>query len=275
MKYKMEELVPLVTELTEKYTGFESTSVTYEKAEQLMGAVLYCIRETECGQEEALASEEKIPARRAYKLGYELVKQKVELALQLYHEIMKDFSCYAVCCLQDVVAEGMPEFFQWYDIRFAPQDEILTLDYPVLKDLSGTQGIDKIYEYLKCIHMEQQFLHAFPDAHIREVLGRYDTLYEDMVENICEVVLGSVLRHIAAGKPLSEPLCGNADLRQIKEAVRSDRFPEVQKRFSEAVAAIVREYCEREEEVLLYLSGAMEGAVVRLKDAAEKNTIFL
>ena len=68
---------------------------------------------------------------------------------------------------------------------------------------------------------------------------------------------------------------GNADLRQIKEAVRSDRFPEVQKRFSEAVAAIVREYCEREEEVLLYLSGAMEGAVVRLKDAAEKNTIFL
>ncbi len=87
MKYKMEELVPLVAELTEKYTGFESTSVTYEKAEQLMGAVLYCIRETECGQEEALASEEKIPARRAYKLGYELVKQKVELALQLYHEI--------------------------------------------------------------------------------------------------------------------------------------------------------------------------------------------
>ncbi len=275
MKYKMEELVPLVAELTEKYTGFESTSVTYEKAEQLMGAVLYCIRETECGQEEALAAEEKIPARRAYKLGYELVKQKVELALQLYHEIMKDFSCYAVCCLQDVLAEGMPEFFQWYDIRFAPQDEILTLDYPVLKDLSGVQGIDKIYEYLKCIYMEQQFLHAFPDAYIREVLGRYDTLYEDMVENICEVVLGSVLRHIAAGKPLSDPLCGEADRRQIKEAVQSDRFPEVQTRFSEAVAAVVREYCEQEEAVLLYLSGAMEGAVVRLKDAAEKNTIFL
>lgn len=46
MTYKMEELLPVVGKLAEKYTSFESTSVTYEKAEQLMGAVLYCIRET-------------------------------------------------------------------------------------------------------------------------------------------------------------------------------------------------------------------------------------
>ena len=42
---KMEELVSIVGELAGKYTGYESTSITYEKAEQLMGAVLYCIRE--------------------------------------------------------------------------------------------------------------------------------------------------------------------------------------------------------------------------------------
>ena len=37
----MEELVPIVGKLAEKYTSHESTSITYEKAEQLMGAVLY------------------------------------------------------------------------------------------------------------------------------------------------------------------------------------------------------------------------------------------
>jgi hypothetical protein len=37
MSYKMEELVPIVGELAEKYTTFESTSISYEKAEQLMG----------------------------------------------------------------------------------------------------------------------------------------------------------------------------------------------------------------------------------------------
>ncbi len=46
VNYEMEELVPIVGKLAEKYTAFESTSVSYEKAEQLMGAVLYCIHET-------------------------------------------------------------------------------------------------------------------------------------------------------------------------------------------------------------------------------------
>ena len=44
MDYTMEELLPVVGKLTEKYTGFSSTSVTYETARQLMEAVLYCLR---------------------------------------------------------------------------------------------------------------------------------------------------------------------------------------------------------------------------------------
>ena len=47
MRYEMEELIPIVAELTERYTGYESTSVTYEKANQLMEAVIYCIQEYE------------------------------------------------------------------------------------------------------------------------------------------------------------------------------------------------------------------------------------
>ena len=40
MDYEMEELVPIVGKLAEKYTSHESTSITYEKAEQLMGGCL-------------------------------------------------------------------------------------------------------------------------------------------------------------------------------------------------------------------------------------------
>ena len=47
MDYEMEELVPIVGKLAEKYTANESTSITYEKAEQLMGAVLYCRKTVE------------------------------------------------------------------------------------------------------------------------------------------------------------------------------------------------------------------------------------
>ena len=43
MDYTMEELLPVVGKLMEKYTSLSSTSVTYETAQQLMGAVLYCL----------------------------------------------------------------------------------------------------------------------------------------------------------------------------------------------------------------------------------------
>lgn len=266
MGYRMEELVPLVAELTEKYTGFESTSITYEKAEQLMGAVLYCIREAERGHGEALTPTEGLPARRAYEMGYELVKKKVRHTLRLYHEIMSDVSCYDVGCLRDILEKGMPEFFKWYDARFAPQNEILTLDYPVLNDLSDYQGVDKVFEFLRCIHMEQHFLHAFPDSWIREVLAGHDALYEDMVENICEVVLTSVSLHIAAGKPLSETLCGEEDVRLMEEAVREGRLGEIQSRFEGVVASITAQCCEQGEEMFQYLSGTMEGIMVRLEN---------
>ena len=54
--YDMNELLPVVARLTKRYTGIESSSVSYEKANQLMGAVIYCIREIESGEVGALAS---------------------------------------------------------------------------------------------------------------------------------------------------------------------------------------------------------------------------
>ena len=41
--YTMEQLIPVVAGLAEEFTSKESCSVTYEKARQLMEAVIYCI----------------------------------------------------------------------------------------------------------------------------------------------------------------------------------------------------------------------------------------
>ncbi len=47
MEYQMEELLPLAASLADKYTMGESSSVSYETAQMLMEAVLYCIQEFE------------------------------------------------------------------------------------------------------------------------------------------------------------------------------------------------------------------------------------
>lgn len=186
MHYEMEELVPIVGRLAQKYTAGESTSVTYEKAEQLMEAVLYCIREAQQEPEEnAFArdgdgsgsglsvSQKKLSAEQAYKRGAACVEEKVRQALKLYHQILPEFCSYENDCLYDTFVKGIPEFFKWYDAAFCPQDTILTLDYPVLKDLSRLSGIDRVYEFINCIRLEQKFLKKFSPDYVMEVLEQY------------------------------------------------------------------------------------------------------
>ncbi len=127
-------------------------------------------------------------ARQAYEEGMALVEKKVRKTLAMYNEMMPEFSDYGNICLYDTVVREMPEFFKWYDIRFNPKDTILTLDYPVTRDLSGYTGIDRIYEYLKCIRKEQDFLHSFPESYVRGVLRKYCFGYQEMIENIYEIM---------------------------------------------------------------------------------------
>lgn len=190
MNYKMEELIPVVTWLAKKYTSNESSSVTYEKAQQLMGAVIYCIRMSMAGHSgEVLSYTEKLPAMEAYKAGYEILLKKVSDTMELYHSILNYFDDYQNRCLSDTVLKGIPEFFKWYDTRFNPQDTILTLDYPVTIDMSQYQGINAIYTYLKCIEKEQCYLKLHKRTAVIDILEKYDLEYRDMIDNICSPVM--------------------------------------------------------------------------------------
>ena len=187
--YGMEELVPLVGKLADRYNGYEDTSVAYEKAQQLMGAVLYCIREAMWAGGNAMASREKVPAQQMYEAGLKAVEEKVKKALEIYNEMMPEFDSYGNRCLYDTFVKGLPEFFKWYDMRFYPQDTVLTLDYPLLKDISGYTGIDAVYEFIVCIKKEQHFLKKFSRDYVIGLLREYCGEYEEMVENLSEIVM--------------------------------------------------------------------------------------
>lgn len=111
MDYGMSELVPIVGKLAEKYTGHEHTSISYEKAEQLMEAVLYCICETEKENTEFAVQGEKLDAERVYLLGKHLVEEKVKKSLELYNHISAEFCDYGNFCLQNIFFKRFTVFF--------------------------------------------------------------------------------------------------------------------------------------------------------------------
>ena len=270
MNYKMEELMPVVSGLAEKYNAFESTSMTYEKAEQLLGAVIYCINEVIREEKDsgAVLSKKGLPAKRAYEIGAERVSDKTREALEMYNKILPKLIDCGNICLHDTFVKAIPEFFKWYDVKFAPQDEIITLDYPVLKDISQLMGVDKVYEFINCIRLEQQFFSVFKEEDLRHILARHEKQYEDSMDNICEVVLTNMMMHVLAGKTLADQEFTEKDYQQIKDIFIQESLEKINEKLENAIKVFVQEYFDDKEELFIYLTASVKGITLRMKNAA-------
>lgn len=229
----MEELVPIAADLAKQLLGWESTSMTYEKAEQLMEGVLYCIWEAEEWEDSDAQITALMTARQAYETGLGCVERKVRMALKLYHELFREFDDYGNRCLGDTFFRGLPEFFRWYDMKFEPQNTILVLDYPVLRDLSSVTGVDRIYEFLHCLSLEQEFLREFPSGYVPQLLNEYAGGYRNRIENLCEIVLIVLFRSFSGTR---EQL--RSAVRQFLEKQYGERDMVLMEYFSEAVDGI-------------------------------------
>ncbi len=262
--YAMEELLPIVAWLTTRYTRNESTSVTYERAEQLMGAVLYCIEEyegtvivgdiaaveeTSGGVQNQIRKTEQVSAKEAYETGYRMVLQKIEKVRASYNEKILHFNAYGNENYRDTVEKGIPGFFKCYDPKFAPQENIITMDYPTIIPVAELQGIDAIERYLEYIDLEQKFLGALPAGYVEEVLTAYQPDYRRQFYNIC----GIVLREVFGQKQL------RVWLQEIQPARCSSKqlWTKLEKKMEQLLASLIREQYQDNQELFHYLSSAL------------------
>lgn len=214
--YPMEELLPIVAKLADKYTSRESSSVPYETARMLMEAVIYCVEEAQ-KEENRLTAREAVSPDLKYSTGRELIVKKTSLAKMLYNQIIEDFEDYGCCNYKDTILLGMPQFFIRYDAVYNPQNHLLMLDYPLLQEITGEKGIDLIYDYLHCIQLEKQFLGSFDSEVIRRLLNRVHPDYTNLyLDNICQPVLLQAAGCVLTEQPLRE-------LQITKEACRNIR----------------------------------------------------
>jgi len=223
MDYQMEELLPIVSELAQKYVGYESTSITYEKAQALMEAVIFCLNEYNSSYTNGLVHKD-ISVREQYATGAKLVLKKVEDIRNIFNEISLRFEDFGVKCLYDTVQKGIPQFLKWYDIKFCPQNTILTLDYPLLIDCSSLTGADAVYKYIRAIQTEQKFLGAFDKTYVMMVLEKYNSEYRDMIENICSIVLTNIIGRIAIKNRLTIPNICMKNIFNYQKCLEGNQF---------------------------------------------------
>lgn len=269
--YQIEELLPIVAELAGKYNSYENTSMTYEKAQQLMEAVLYCIAETHAPGERALRNTE-LSAKEAYQTGLKIVENKVRGLRETFNELMQHFRSYGNRCLDDTVRGGIPEFLKWYDPKFCPQNTILTLDYPVLKDLSIRSGIDRIEAYVSCICLEQRFLALFPENYVRGVLEACSPLGSEEIHNLCSEVWQNVIGHVLLKKTFDDSAFTAEECSVIAEQLLKMEEQDLKEGITKLAAGLLRA-CPEREELLHYFAGELTGIAARMFQAVRHGTL--
>ncbi|MDE6937392.1 MAG: hypothetical protein K2P28_04340 [Lachnospiraceae bacterium] len=262
--YEMEELVPIVAKLAEQYTGHESTSVTYEKANQLMTAVMYCIHEYEMSGQSGAVSASNISAKEAYELGGRLVDEKVRDMKERYHSLLGDFCSYGNTALEDTVT-AVPEFLKWYDMKYEPQNTILTLDYPLLVDLAQYTGIDAVWEYVRCIAIEQRFMNQFPETYVVNVLRAYEEEYEKLFENLCGILLRDVAGHILLKKSFDNMALNENDYGKIQAILCMYSKEEAKRLVWESVRSFLERFYKDDGEIWSYVEAECANIVVRIR----------
>ncbi|MHC1748208.1 MAG: DUF6179 domain-containing protein [Cellulosilyticaceae bacterium] len=281
--YKMETLIPIVAKLTEQYTSKESSSISYDKANQLMGAVLYCIQEYEQGKQNGdesydLVTQEQLSAQEAYNRGIKCVEDKAWKLGEAYKNLMAYFNHYGNENLKDTATTGILGFLKYYDIKYAPQNTIITMDYPVLCQLQGLSGVDAVYEYIQAIAHEQRFLSNFSEKYICCILKRYNSNYEALFENLCSIILRNVLGHMMIKKPISEDGFNAKEYGELEDYIRAYDNCVLETEITKLLRELV--YKGYQDDVLLfnYLKKDIPDFCVRLKHACSYNhlsTIFL
>lgn len=233
-----------------------------------MEAVLFCLNEYHDSNADSLVKRD-ISVKEQYNTGAELLVKKVEDIRKIFHEISLQFEDFGVKCLYDTVQKGIPQFLKWYDIKFCPQNTILTLDYPLLTDCSSLTGADAVHKYIRAIQTEQIFLGRFDRNYVMFVLEKYNPEYRNMIENICSIVLTDIIGHIAIKKPLNDIGFLYEEYLQFSKIFAGKSISDIENVVKELIEKIVSLFYENDPEILAYLCHEAHNIAVRIYTAEQ------
>lgn len=279
MNYDAAELLQFVKRLSEKYTGKASTSVTYETAQQLMEAVLYCIHEAHQDlfsrdhEKGGLLSAENFNAGEAYRKGQEILLAKVQEAKRIYNQLTSEFQGYGNYCYETTILQAMPEFFKWYDIWFAPQETVIGLDYPTLMPMGSKRGIDAVYEYLNHILTEQRFLSKLDADYVLKILGAYPGDYRELVLNIPYLVLKRILTCRVFEVPAEKEKLMPEEITVLEQNISGESRENLTKKMRDGLDELLEKHYGADPCMRAYFQYAIPDIVMELKNAATFHTL--
>ena len=167
----------------------------------------------------------------------------------------------------------MDAFFKNYDVEFNPQYNVLTLDYPLYIEIENLSGIDLIYEYLKRFYIEERFLKKFEIYVIEEVLRGYNDNFNNLVINICKIILRNAIICKILNKNIYELDVKEIDFDRIKKYIENNTQEEMVRLIDEKLKLLLKELSLEEEIFYTYFKLDIKEFVKELYLYKEQNLL--
>ena len=249
-----------------KYNGIDSTSITIEKAQDILESMLYMIG---VAAENGAAKEEILNGSLSLLLdrGREILKGKqksvkVEWKL-LCRELPRIPNDYFLSTM-----ENLGLFFDSYDIYFAAHHTSESIDYWPLCPIPETvKGISYIEEYIHRIQIENDYLNCFEREDVISLCEKYVPDYREALFNLCEPVLTNAIGLSLIGKEVQGLHISAAQREDIYQMLIGRTEKEICDMIKESVLSACRQIGMTAENETDYLVGASSGLVVRVWEA--------
>lgn len=238
MRYDYEKILPILIDLMGKYTSKDSSSVPYETAEMLIQGISYCIEEN--FKDNAII-DRNVNVGLLYENGLNIINNKVYEAKGIYEDLIIDFEDYDVRNYKDTILKGIPMFFIKYTPKYFPQNNILTLDYPLIKGIpSSKSGIDLILYYLKSIKTENEFLRLFDRDVIIDFMEYQFNDYRNLyLDNICFPVLYNTICRFISGNDINSLILSEKNIMSVNSFFKNNSRIEIKNKVRNIINTVI------------------------------------
>jgi hypothetical protein len=196
----------LLQNLIRRHTQGESSSVAVETAERLLASAMYAVDACLWSMgdpEKAIASLKTSGIASLHAEGVEQVCQGLEDTKRLYYEVKKHKLDVPVDAYNTTIEESLPIFIKKYNILFDAHNTMASIDYPLAIDDMSLQGVYYIEQYLKRLHLENQFCRRWERDEMLRLLENFGRVckfdYRIELFNIFELAFHHALFSVLSG----------------------------------------------------------------------------
>ena len=191
------ELALILAEQADKYTNGESSSITSEKANELLTSVMYVIglhlKLTYKVPEQAVEHIKANTVKSVFESGLATIERRMEFAKHLHKLIASRLFETPNIFYRSTAIDGINGFFKLYRPQFAAHEIHITADYPLCSGMPELDGIEFIEQYLLRLECENAFCTLFSPDDVHRLMLSLSKDYTSCPVNIFEPVLLCVL----------------------------------------------------------------------------------